>query len=198
MSRADDILSAVGVSRRGQNTLAVGSAVRRMGLKGGALPILQEATWAQVVVMGQLNHLTSEPFEGRGLVCGEFSAGGAQFAGFEIFSRAAGGLVIENFVGDSPGGLLMRVRVSDTAAMSSGAIVPIDVGGIPVVSTCQEGGPFIAPVDGLLLALAASGDILKRLFIPPGSFFSLISTTTNQTLRWSVVFREMEDVQGAP
>jgi len=204
VSRLDDILNARPVGTRGQNTLAVGSGLRRMGEKGGTLPIVEETTWPQVIVMGQLNHLTSEPFEARGLVSGLVFPSAGDFSGFEVFSRGGGGLVIEDFMGTvSAGGALMRIRISDTAAMpiaepGVNAVVPIDVGGFPVRSTVVHGDLDIMPSDGLQMALDASSGILQRLFVPAGSYFSFISQEANKNLRWSILFRELEDVQGAP
>jgi len=173
-----------------------------MGVKGGTLPILEETTWPQVVVMGQLNHLTSEPFEARGLVSGREEMPGGRFGGFEVFSVGGGGLVIEDFMGTAAAaaGARMRIRVSDTPALpSSGEVVPIDVGGLPVRSKVRaENFLGLEPTDGLVMGLNASSGVLKRLFIPAGSFFSLLTGEAGVDFYWALIFRELQDVQGAP
>lgn len=209
-----DLLAEIAARRApldpARNTLAVGSAIRRMGIKGGNLPLIPEASWRPVVVMGQLNNLTSEPFEGRGMVGFSTGIGPAGVAPLVQFDSVGGGGVVVEFIRYevsqvAPPGNLLEMWIAPPIFVPGGGATlrrQQNLGGIPTRSRTLtiHVPPVLNPQRILLQAgVAGTSSLLNlRAHIPPGSslFFQTQFDLTN--LEMEILWRELEDAPGAP
>lgn len=181
-----------------QTTIGRTSALRRLGVTGDQLPGLGADEWPGVYIMGALGSLTTEPFEARGLAGNLYTAPTGRPA-IELVAVGGGGLVVERLLLNIPavaGGGSVEFRVRAPVGLATPEHVE-NVGGASVrgrVASSDNAGS-IGPSSVIPAALSR---VLERMVVPAGSAMVLRSNHTNQEFQWSLLWRELEDVQGAP
>lgn len=181
-----------------QSTLGRTSVQRRLGVVGNNLANVSWDAITPVLIAGVLGSLTTEPFEARGIAGGSQSAAG--HAGFEIQAFGGGGLVVERLLAVTGATPSIVYVLRSSGAPVLGALAPSltqDVGGLPLRAVVQQGAAVGIPPSATPI-IGAATTVLERLVVPAGSRLSVLSGTPGFRIDWSLLWRELEDVQGGP
>lgn len=188
-------------------TFGVGQLLRRLGVKGPRLPLLNQSEYQSVVVMGDFSKsLAAEPFERRAIVGRSVVVAPAQQPTIEIASIGPGVVVEQAF------GLITAVatsfvrfaRLGGRFSSFASAIPGAPVGGLPtrsIVNFFSSGvdistlGPFWWDMPN---AQAGAAWLFRdlRWFIPPGETLLMQGTVAASADLLGLLWRELEEGVG--
>lgn len=191
--------------------LGLATALDRLGLKQADFPDL-----TPVLVVADISQtVSSELLEARRQSVFLIGAIAAQFSVAVLYARSPGGLVVESLFaavnGAAPPAIgLPHVRLQVLVTPQIGALVNvIDIGGLPGVSITRansQAAAQITPAGGssaLICANNPAGQVFwaqapARIYVPPASALVCQPDVQNSDLMFSVVWRELADIQGVP
>jgi len=170
-----------------QHTLALGSLLKNIGIKGGNIPLINESL-TPVLVVGQVDTLDASPVEARGMA-GVHVTPGVNRAGVRL-TAVGRALIVQDFYLNVMGmtGFEGRLAVHQALPLS-GAVDKMDVGGLAssaLVSTED-------PVPAILGEISLPADVSwvgQRWFIPAGHSLS-IQTDIAHDFGVAFVWREL-------
>jgi hypothetical protein len=173
------------------------SAVSRLYPGQNALPRIASEEWQPVVLVGTAATLSGEPFEARGISAPDQGPIAGSFSAVEIHAIAPGGIVVERLSFRSAVNVFLTRSPLGSVFGQFGAMLAaiVDVGGEPVRSQVAAVARAFAPTEGIEID-ATSFPVLERIWIPGGSFLSLISSAGNQALVAFLLWREISDASG--
>jgi hypothetical protein len=172
------------------------------------LPALLEGIQGVLIYGDVSKSVASEVFEARSI--SSVIASGA-FSGIELFSRAPGGLVVEEIdaqVGGTGGVPSLGLNIVKTMS-GVNVLSKLDVGGVPTDSIARDLAavlPFGAVLTLPITVITGGGasywtiENRTRIWVPPGSFFQVfpVGFASLGSVNIHVTWRELADVQGAP
>jgi hypothetical protein len=194
--------------------LGLQDAYRRLGVKSGVLPGPEDVT--PVLIVGSVvDTLASELFEARGMIgSSPLRALLANAVGFELHSRAPGGILLQQFymIQHSQGGVTSAwLSLGNQSLLSTPVSHPIlNIGGVPVQSVAFHDSSVAAslPADAQELPVyTVSGSTLPqtldlsplRIYVPSGVILSIIlQATDTPELGIILSWRELASIPGTP
>jgi hypothetical protein len=153
--------------------------------------------------------VATEPVEARGYVCVYLLASGGHFGTWELYSKAPGGIVIENLMvteqpSSFPAGTVLAVRDTRvTVPAAPGVQIGCSIGGEPVRSDWGFAN-LVAPLVGPDLQIIPfinnpnqQVQVPMRIYVPAGSVLVVHCTTGGTNMVIGAVWRELQDWQPA-
>ena len=199
-----------------QSTIAVSNLLSRLGIKGGRIPGIGAIAVPTIQIGDFGSTLASEQVEARAMSAANVNAQVSRFPAWELPCRTAGGLVVEYlwFSGnvENLGNRFVRMRIDDSSLVAANPGIwtecgKMDMGGTPTKATPYCSQEFPAAFLGIQLPDASYARQANfspypfpklRCYVPPGAYLQICHLEQDATADYIVVWREFEEVLGAP
>ena len=188
------------------HTLALGSLLKNIGVKGGQIPLINDAL-VPVLVVGSVETLDASPVEARGLVGALLQPSAGNRAAFRL-SAVGKALIVQDIytsligvTGKVASDWNLRIGVQEGGPFTGGAaaiLKHMDVGGLEakgVASEIKNAGGVPTTFTKLVGDLTFPG---QRWFIPAGHSLTITTANTSEDFGLQLVWRELPAPIGGP
>lgn len=178
-----------------EHTLALGSLLKQLGIKGGQVPTIGKQIMP-VLIMGAVETLDASPVEARGLAGVSVTPAGSDRASFRL-NAVGRALIIQDVFTAFADTYQGRVHIHGESPWPN-AVDKVEVGGVQTsaVATFEPTAPFPSG------ATFFPGDITfpgQRWFVPAGSCWEITTeSATGIMLSVCVIWRELPAPIGGP
>lgn len=194
-------------------TFDLSSVYRSLGVKSAINPVYRTATMSPVAVVADFSSTFSpEAFEGRYWWCMNLNnagggAGPISTIDVEIFSRGAGGLVVEHLealASIATINIAVKRDAAQWGAAAWAAMYGDPIGGTAFLSTCNWVIDLGIPIGASPISIGSNYLLMptSRLFVPAGSYLRIAVSNTAGVGAFScqfvIVAREVPETLGAP
>lgn len=178
-----------------EHTLALGSLLKQLGIKGGQVPEIGKQIMP-VLIMGAVETLDASPVEARGLAGHTVTPGGAARASFRL-NAVGRALIIQDVYTAFSDTYEGRVHIHGEPPWAN-PVNKIEVGGVPTSAVASFDTAAAFPSGATFFP----GDITfpsQRWFVPAGSCWEITTeAATGIMLSVSVIWRELPAPIGGP
>lgn len=189
------------------HTLALGSLLKNIGVKGGQIPLINDAL-VPVLVVGSVETLDASPVEARGLV-GHVVAPPITNRGAFRLSAVGRALIVQDVytsligvTGKVAADWNLFVGIQQGGPFTGGAtssVTKIDVGGLAATGLCSASvNAGAVPGTGFTNMV---GDLTfpgQRWFVPAGHSLTVTTKNVGESFGLQLIWRELPAPIGAP
>lgn len=188
------------------HTLALGSLLKNIGVKGGQVPLLNDSL-VPVLVVGSVETLDASPVEARGLV-GEIVAPPLTARGAFRISAVSRAIIIQDVYTSLIGvtgkvaadwNLMAGIQEGGPfTGTSTKEVVHVDVGGLATRGVCSRtlnAGALPSGFTRMVGDLTFPG---QRWFVPAGHSFTVSTENVGESFGLQYIWRELPAPIGGP